>query len=91
MLNSANIIDKLKEHLDIKTDTDLAKYLELHHSTLAGWRNRNSLNIELILEKVNNIDLNWLLYDHDIEKSNRDYSKVKEKIHTLRENFPKIT
>ena len=84
MINVKKIVEKLKEYLNIRTDDQLAEYFGVHYSTVSGWKKRNSISVELIMEKVKDIDMNWLLYDHDIEKTN-DYSKVKEKSHTLRE------
>jgi SOS-response transcriptional repressor LexA len=79
MINSNNIIEKLKEHLSIYTDESLSKYLGIHQSTLSGWRKRNTINIELIIEKVNNIDMNWLLYDQELENTDEHSSKKPKK------------
>lgn len=85
MINSNKIIEKLKEHIGVHTDENLSKYLGIHQSTLSGWRKRNTINIELIIEKIDDVDMNWLLYEHDIEKSNNDYSKVKPRISKIKD------
>lgn len=80
MINTSIIIDKLKKFLALKTDTELANYLGIHHSTLAGWKMRETINIDIILEKVNNIDLNWLLYEQEIQIPKKYKSEKPEKI-----------
>ena len=60
-INSSEIIERLKMALNIRKDIDLARFLGISQSTLATWKIRNSIKWEIIFEKCNNINLNWLL------------------------------
>jgi phage repressor protein C with HTH and peptisase S24 domain len=76
--NVNSIVNKLKDFLNLKTDDDLAKVLGVTAPTISNWRRRGTINYDIIFEKIDNIDYNWLLYDQEIDKTN-DYSKVKPK------------
>jgi hypothetical protein len=58
---ASDIIDRLKEHTDSKTDGELAEILGSNKNTIAGWRFRGSIDIPLVLEKCKNINLHWLI------------------------------
>lgn len=45
----------------MRTDSDLAEYLGVNASTIANWRARNSVNLELIISKCDDLDLNMIL------------------------------
>ncbi|MDD2640599.1 MAG: helix-turn-helix domain-containing protein [Arcobacteraceae bacterium] len=73
-----NLIDRLKDCLDIKNDSDIAKMLDMPQNTLSGQITRNSLKFETfeILHKImleNNLSTNWIIYgiknDHTSNKS----------------------
>lgn len=53
---------RLKKSLSIQTDNDLAEYLNVTSSGLSAWKRRGSIDIALIIERVNNISIDWLLY-----------------------------
>lgn len=61
MLDSNLILNNLKIAIGVRTDNDLWKYLGISQSTGATWRSRNSINLEEIIAKCDNINLNWLL------------------------------
>jgi hypothetical protein len=56
--NATEILNNLKIILNFKTDTDLAGYFGVDRSTLAGWKSRNSLDFNLMFEKLNNENIN---------------------------------
>lgn len=60
-MDKSNIINEIKSHLNIKTDSDFADFLGVKQPTIASWRKRNSLDYDLIISKCNNIDANWLI------------------------------
>ncbi len=62
-MNTESIIEKLKKHLNIEKDIDLANFLGVKQSTLATWKRRGTPNLKLILSKCNDIDFNKLLKD----------------------------
>jgi len=55
------IINKLKEHLNIKFDKELADFLGIKPNTVATWKKRNTIDIDIIMSKCDLIDANWLL------------------------------
>ena len=62
-----DLIDRLKDCLDIKNDSDIAKMLNMAQNTLSGLIKRNSLQFETfeIIHKIifeNNLSTKWILY-----------------------------
>lgn len=60
-MNKSLIINKIKLHLGIKTDTEFADFLGVKQPTISAWRSRDTLDYELIIEKCKDINANWLL------------------------------
>ncbi|MDN7351887.1 helix-turn-helix domain-containing protein [Acetobacter senegalensis] len=48
-INSDQIIGRIKEVLNIKTDTDLASSISVSKKTVSSWRRRNSIPLTIIL------------------------------------------
>ena len=59
--NVADIVKRAKRVLNFKIDADLAAYLGVSRSTLSNWIARNGIDFPLLLEKLKEIDYNWLL------------------------------
>lgn len=89
-----DLIDRLKDSLDIKNDSDVAKMLNMAQNTLSGLIKRNSLQFEtfeivhqIILE--NQLSTNWILFgireDNLSNKSIINYEKE------LIDNIKKLT
>ncbi len=62
-----DLIDRLKDCLDIKNDSDIAKMLNMAQNTLSGLIKRNSLQFETfeIIHKIifeNKLSTKWILY-----------------------------
>lgn len=55
------IIQRIKEAYNLKTDAEVAKFLEIKPSTLSMQKNRGRLNLKRILEKCSDLNRNWLL------------------------------
>jgi hypothetical protein len=64
-INTGEVLDRLKHSLNFKSDTDLAIYLGISQPLISAWRARNSMDIDIIITKCCNIDLNWLLLGHN--------------------------
>ncbi len=60
-MDKSLIINKIKNHLNIKTDKDFAEYLDIKPTTLAMWRSRNTLDVELIFTKCEFLNPEFLL------------------------------
>lgn len=60
-INKSEILDNIKSLYNLKTDTQLAEKLGVKSQTISTWRNRNSIDIELIYSKCEFIDGNYLL------------------------------
>ena len=59
--NALNIVNRLKEHYQVKSDTDLARLLGVAQTTISSWKSRNTVDFPLIITKCVGIDLNWLV------------------------------
>lgn len=55
------ILDRIKEHYSFKGNADLARFLEVSPNTITNWYKRQTFDIDTILSKCTNLDLNWLL------------------------------
>lgn len=65
--NATFVLEKLKRHLQIKTNIELASILQVKPNTISTWKKRNSLDYELIVsvcEKFG-INLNDVFFDND--------------------------
>ena len=60
-MDTALKINAIKNHLNIKKDIDLASYLGVKQSTLATWKLRNTMDIDVIISKCDFINPSWLL------------------------------
>lgn len=61
-MNTELIINRLKEAKKITTDAQLATVLGVKPNTLSTWKTRNSLDLELIFSKCEDISLDWLIF-----------------------------
>ena len=61
MVNKAVILDTIKNHLNISTGKDFAKFLGIKPTTLSMWYKRNMFDIELIFNKCEYINAEYLL------------------------------
>ena len=61
LFNVADIVKRAKRVLNFKTDAELAAYLGVSRPTLSNWIARNGIDFPLLLEKLKEIDYNWLL------------------------------
>ena len=61
LLNVQEIVKRAKDAMKFRTDLELAQYLGVARSTLSNWMTRNSIDFPLLLEKMKDVDYNWLL------------------------------
>lgn len=66
LFNVTDIVKRAKEVMGFKTDVELANYLGVSRSTLSNWCARNSIDFPLLLEKMKEVDYNWLLVGREL-------------------------
>lgn len=59
--SSEKIIERLKEALEINSDSTLAERLKVTKGTLSNWKARNSLDFEKVFSVCGLISVDWLL------------------------------
>ena len=69
MRNIESILNRLKDSLNIKNDTELAKYMNLSSGTIPNWRKRNKIPYEEIFTICENekIDIKNIFYGDNKE------------------------
>jgi len=62
-LSADSVLDRLQLAAGVKSDSALARTLDVNRATLGNWRNRNSVPYSfcVIFSVENHISLNWLL------------------------------
>jgi len=57
------ILDRLRRHAQVETDTDFAAKYGLSRNTVAKWRARNTVPLELIAKVAleDNLSLDWIM------------------------------
>jgi len=60
-INVSDIIERLKQALELDTDVSLAQYFGINPATIIGWKNRNRPNYDLIFSKIDSINFHWLI------------------------------
>lgn len=60
-IDKRSILDRIKDHYSLKGNADLARFLEVSPNTITNWYNRQTFDIDAILSKCTDLDLNWLL------------------------------
>ena len=66
-MNTQLIINKIKIAENIKTDSELAIFLEITKFTLSNWRKRNTIDYNIVLSKCKHMDFN-LLFDENTDE-----------------------
>ena len=56
------ILERIKQAYHLETDAQLADFLGINASTLSMQKNRGRLNLQLIIEKCQDLNKNWLLH-----------------------------
>lgn len=87
------IITRLMIYFNVIKYIDLAKALEISQPTLSKWKDRGTIDIELILNKCEGINLNWLFYgegpirrseDNKVVIDKEEYEQMKEIIRVVK-------
>ncbi|SMC69484.1 Bacteriophage CI repressor helix-turn-helix domain-containing protein [Desulfocicer vacuolatum DSM 3385] len=64
VLHVHNILMRVKLILNLKTDAELAKILEIKPTTISAWKRRGNIDLNKIITLCNpmNVSMDWLLY-----------------------------
>lgn len=57
-----DVLSRIKEKFSLRSDADLAVFLEISPQAVSSWRKRNSMNVDRILTKCVDADLGYLFY-----------------------------
>lgn len=57
----SDVLDRLKQALNITTDTQLADALKVGKATISNWRSRNTVDFSLLFSNCGQTNINWLL------------------------------
>ena len=71
--NVADIVKRAKLALNLKKDSDLAGHLGVSRSTLSNWMARNSIDFALLLDRLREVDYNWLLTGKGVPRRSHSY------------------
>lgn len=91
-LDITGIVKRAKQVLNLKNNTELAAYLGVSHSTLFNWIKRNSMNFPLVLNKMKDVDYNWLLTGKGSPEYQPEFCECEcveeetEEIHNMKRN-----
>jgi len=56
-----NLLERVKKFHNLRTDTQLAKFLGVGSSAISGWKKRVSPDMRLIISKCHGINYHWLI------------------------------
>jgi len=88
--HNANIIlDRIKEAYNMRSDVELARFLDRDATTISSWRKRNTIDWDLILAKCKDINRNYLIdgdtpiFSYDIKPSGLETKDAEESYRNL--------
>lgn len=61
VINIEAIIARIKEAMQFKSNQQVADFMGVSKATVSNWIARNSIDYSLLINKMDGIDLNWLL------------------------------
>ncbi len=70
------ILSRIKEGLNLTSDTELANLLGINKSTLANWYSRNTMDYDLVFSICEHLNLNWILTGEGEMLANPDENEL---------------
>lgn len=61
MFDKSLILNEIRTHLNLKSDTDFAKYLGINRNVLSNWKSRNTYDVTLLMQKCDFLNKDYLL------------------------------
>ena len=84
------IIERLKQELNIEKDKSLAEYLGLSQQAIGSWKTRGAVNIDVIVERCPGIDLNYILRGERTAAASTVDGKLFTELERLREDNKRL-
>lgn len=92
--NATQILERFKKRLNLKTDQDVANLLGKDRSTITGWKSRDSLDLENIINHCQPEDLAYILTGNEVkavlQKSTLQADNKVAKIETLQKRIEEL-
>lgn len=60
-MKASEILERIKKAYHLKTDAEVADFLDMKPSTLSMQKNRESLNLKRVIKRCSDVNKNWLL------------------------------
>ncbi len=88
VLDVHKILTRVKLVLNLKTDAELAKTLEVKPTTISAWKRRENIDLTKIITLCNSMDvsMDWLLYgkgEERVEASSDPTEKIIKMLETM--------
>jgi hypothetical protein len=84
LLGVVDIIKRAKIALGLKTDTQLAKLLDVKQSTIPAWKRRGNIDLAALVTLCNNVSADWLIHGiGEINPAAQDEDDITEKINMM--------
>lgn len=77
VINVKEILERIKAFKGFRTQVEVARFLEVSKGTVSNWLMRNSIDFPLIIAKLPEVDLNWLLTGKGIPSHKPNYCNDK--------------
>lgn len=77
------MLNEIKSHFKIGSETDFAKFLEITPQTLHNWKKRNTFDITVVYTKCVNVSAEWLITgEGSMLKTEKNSASVDKKLTT---------
>jgi len=86
MIDIFSIIERAKLALNLRTDSELARKLEIKPSAISMWKQRGSIDLISLLNLCPNVSSDWLIYGN---KSDSYEFELKNTIDKMLKQFNK--
>lgn len=73
-----SVLGRIKVLYNLKSDTDLARFLGVNPSTLAMHRKRGKLDFDKVIAVCADADLNWVFRGQAVSESSVPYGNTEE-------------
>ena len=82
ILNRTAVLDRIKEHYNLKMKVELANFLDIPTNTLSNWYSRGTLDLDIIFTKCVGMDFHWLFTGEKLKNT-----QIVKSIPTINKDF----